>query len=234
MARFRSKRYRAAAKKLGDQPDAKHAIGEAVQILKKFDGAKFDETVEVSIKLGIDAKKADQLIRGSFALPNGLGKEKKVIAFVDGAAAEECRKAGAIEVGTEDLAKKVEGGWMDFDVAIAHPSAMRFVGKLGRVLGPQGKMPSPKSGTVTEAVAQAVKEFAGGKIEYRTDANGNVQAPVGKKSFAPEKLAENVEAFLDHIKASRPASAKGHFVQKATISATMSPGVDLEVGESIV
>jgi len=234
MARVRSKRYRAALKKLGDTPEAKHKIPDAVAILKKFEGAKFDETVEVSIKLGIDTKKADQLIRGSFALPNGLGKEKKVIAFVDGPAAEECRKAGAIEVGTEDLAKKVEGGWLDFDVAIAHPSAMRFVGKLGRVLGPQGKMPSPKSGTVTEQIALAVKEFAGGKIEYRTDPNGNVQAPVGKKSFTTEKLAQNVEAFIDHVKASRPSSAKGNFVQKATISASMSPGVGLEVGESIV
>jgi large subunit ribosomal protein L1 len=228
MARVRSKRYRAALKKLGDV-ESKHTIAEAVALLKKTDNAKFDETVEVAIKLGIDPKKADQLIRGSFALPHGLGKEKKVIAFVDGPAAEECRKAGAIEVGTDELAKKIEGGWMDFDVAVAHPSAMRFVGKLGRVLGPQGKMPSPKSGTVTEAIAQAVKEFKGGKIEYRTDAAGNVQAPVGKKSFPPEKLAENVEAFIEHIRAARPSSAKGGFVQKASLSATMSPGVSLAV-----
>jgi large subunit ribosomal protein L1 len=215
-------------KKLG-APDARHTVREAVDLLKKMDAAKFDETVEVAIKLGIDPKKADQLIRGSFALPNGLGKEKRVIAFVDGPAAEECRKAGAVEVGTEELAKKIEGGWMDFDVAVAHPAAMRFVGKLGRVLGPQGKMPSPKSGTVTDNVAQAVKEFKGGKIEYRTDPAGNVQAPVGKKSFPPEKLAENIEAFLEHIKASRPSSAKGHFVQKACVSATMSPGILLAV-----
>lgn len=228
MARFRSKRYRAALKKLGDI-EAKHPIAEAVELLKKTDGPKFDETVEIAIKLGIDPKKADQLIRGSFALPNGLGKEKKVIAFVDGPAAEDCRKAGAIEVGTDELAKKIEGGWMDFDVAVAHPNAMRFVGKLGRVLGPQGKMPSPKSGTVTDQIAQAVKEFAGGKIEYRTDAAGNVQAPVGKKSFPAEKLAQNVEAFIEHVRASRPSSAKGGFVQSATISATMSPGVNLAV-----
>ena len=228
MAQYRSKRYRAALKKLGDA-EAKRTVADAVQILKKMDGARFDETVEVAIKLGIDPKKADQLVRGSFALPHGLGKEKKVIAFVDGPAAEECRKNGALEVGTEELARKIEGGWMDFDVAVAHPSAMRFVGKLGRVLGPQGKMPSPKSGTVTENIAQAVKEFKGGKIEYRTDAAGNVQAPVGKKSFPPEKLAENVEAFIEHIRAARPASAKGGFVQRATISATMSPGIDLVV-----
>lgn len=229
MPKYRSKRYRAALKKLGDKIDEKHSVRDAVQVLKKMDGARFDETVEVSIKLGIDPKKADQLIRGSFALPHGLGKEKRVIAFVDGPAAEECRKAGAIEVGTEDLAKKIEGGWLDFDVAVAHPSAMRFVGKLGRILGPQGKMPSPKSGTVTESIVQAVKEFKGGKIEYRSDPAGNVQAPVGKKSFPPEKLADNVEAFIEHIRASRPASAKGGFLRKATLSSTMSPGIELAV-----
>jgi large subunit ribosomal protein L1 len=228
MARKRSKRYAAALKKLGDAT-ARRTVAEAVQVLKKMDPAKFDETVNVAIRLGIDPKKADQLIRGSFALPHGLGKEKKVIAFVEGPQAEEARKAGAIEVGTEDLAKKIEGGWTDFDVAIAHPAAMRFVGKLGRVLGPQGKMPSPKSGTVTDNVPQAVKEFKGGKIEYRTDPAGNIHAPVGKRSFPPEKLAENIEAFLEHIKAARPASAKGSFIRRATVSATMSPGIDLVV-----
>lgn len=228
MAQKRSKRYLAALKKL---PDAgvRYAVPEAVGILKKFDACKFDETVEVSIKLMVDPKKPEQLIRGSFALPNGLGKEKKVIAFVEGPEAERAREAGAIEVGADDLAKKVLDGWLDFDVAIAHPAAMKFVGKLGRVLGPQGKMPSPKSGTVTENVAQTVKEFKGGKIEYRTDASGNVQAPVGKKSFPQDKLAENVAAFIEHIQHSRPSSAKGAFVQKATISATMSPGIDLAV-----
>lgn len=218
----------AALKKIPDR-EAKYQVADAVGILKKFDGCKFDETVDVAIKLGIDPKKPEQLIRGSFALPHGLGKEKKVIAFAEGPAAQECRDAGASEVGAEDLAKKILDGWTDFDVAVAHPSTMKYVGKLGRVLGPQGKMPSPKSGTVTEAVAQAVKEFKGGKIEYRTDPAGNVQAPVGKKSFAPDKLAQNVSAFVEHIMHSRPTSAKGAFVQRVTVSTTMSPGIDLVV-----
>ncbi len=224
----RSKRYRSAAKKLADAA-AKYAVAEAVQVLKKFDGARFDETVEIAIKLGIDPKKADQLVRGSFSLPNGLGKEVRVIAFAEGALADACRAAGATEVGTDDLAKKIEGGWMDFDVAVAHPGAMRAVGKLGRILGPQGKMPSPKSGTVAEDIARAVNEIKGGKIEYRTDAAGNVHAPVGKKSFPPEKITENVEAFLEHIRAARPSSAKGTFMQNAVISATMSPGIGLQI-----
>jgi large subunit ribosomal protein L1 len=224
----RSKRYQAALKKIPDIK-AKYAVADAVGFLKKMEGTKFDETVELAIKLGIDPKKADQLVRGSFSLPFGLGKEVRVIAFCEGEQAEASRQAGAVAVGGEDLAKKITDGWMDFDVAIAHPAAMRFVGKLGRILGPQGKMPSPKSGTVTENVPQAVKEFKGGKIEYRTDASGNVQAPVGKKSFPPEKLGSNIEAFLEHIRASRPSSVKGTFIQNATISATMSPGIDLVV-----
>ena len=228
MARKRSKRYQAALKKLPDR-DQRYAIPDAVGILKKFDACKFDETVEVSIKLTVDPKKPEQMLRGSFALPHGLGKEKKVIAFIEGPDAAAASAAGASEVGGEDLAKKILDGWTDFDVAIAHPSTMKFVGKLGRVLGPQGKMPSPKSGTVTDNVVQAVKEFKGGKIEYRTDAAGNVQAPVGKKSFPQDKLAENVAAFIEHIQHSRPSSAKGGFMQKATISATMSPGIDLVV-----
>ncbi len=232
MAQKRSKRYQSALKKL-PAADQRYSVADAVGILKKFDACKFDETVEVAIKLSVDPKKPEQMIRGSFALPHGLGKEKKVIAFAEGAAAEECRQAGAAEVGTEDLAKKILDGWMDFDVAVAHPATMKYVGKLGRVLGPQGKMPSPKSGTVTDNVAQAVKEFKGGKIEYRTDASGNVQAPVGKKSFAPDKLAANVTAFIDHIQHARPSSAKGGFLQKATLSASMSPGIDLAVATAV-
>jgi large subunit ribosomal protein L1 len=207
----------------------RYPIPEAVTILKRFDSCKFDETVEVSIKLSVDPKKPEQMLRGSFALPHGLGKEKKVIAFVEGPDATAARAAGASEVGGEDLAKKILDGWTDFDVAVAHPATMKYVGKLGRVLGPQGKMPSPKSGTVTDNVVQAVKEFKGGKIEYRTDPAGNVQAPVGKKSFPQDKLAENVAAFIEHIQHSRPSSAKGAFVSKAALSATMSPGINLAV-----
>lgn len=232
MAKKHSKRYMAALKKLPDA-SARYSVPDAVGILKKFDACKFDETVEVAIKLDVDPKKPEQMLRGSFSLPFGLGKEKKVIAFVEGPDAELCRQAGAAEVGGEDLAKKVLDGWLDFDVAIAHPSTMRYVGKLGRVLGPQGKMPSPKSGTVTDGVVQAVKEFKGGKVEYRTDPSGNVQAPVGKKSFPPDKLAANVSAFIEHIQHSRPSSAKGAFLQKASISATMSPGVALAIATEV-
>jgi large subunit ribosomal protein L1 len=228
MARKRSKRYQKDAKRLPPK-GTKLSVDDAVKLLKSFSSTKFDETVELAVQLGIDSKKADQLVRGSFALPHGLGKEKVVIAFVDGPEAELCRQAGAAEVGTVDLVKKIEGGWLDFDVAIAHPRAMGLVGKLGRVLGPQGKMPSPKSGTVTDKVSVAVKEFKGGKIEYRNDKDGNVHAPVGKKSFPPEKLAANAGALIEHLKSVKPASAKGTYLQRATLSCTMSPGVELAV-----
>ncbi|RME75979.1 MAG: 50S ribosomal protein L1 [Planctomycetota bacterium] len=229
MARKRSKRYREAAKRMPPR-GSRVATAEAVKLLQSIPHAKFDETVEVALKLGIDPRKADQIIRGSFAMPNGLGKTKRVIAFVEGEQAQEARDAGAIEVGTEDLAKKIQDGWLDFDVAIAHPAAMRFVGRLGRILGPQGKMPSPKSGTVTENVALAVREFAGGKIEFRNDAGGNVHAPVGKISFEVDKLVENIEAFVEHILSLRPPTAKGTYLQKVAVSSTMSPGIELAVG----
>jgi large subunit ribosomal protein L1 len=194
-----------------------------------MDGAKFDETVEVGMKLGIDPKQADQLVRGSISLPHGLGTSKKVIVFAEGARAEEARAAGALEVGGAELAKKIEGGWLDFDVAVASPDMMKVVGRLGRVLGPQGKMPSPKSGTVTEDIATAVKEFKAGRVEYRNDTEGNIHLPVGKKSFAEKTLAENIEALLAHIGRAKPASSKGVFIQKAVVSLTMSPGVPLAV-----
>ncbi|GIW71419.1 MAG: 50S ribosomal protein L1 [Planctomycetota bacterium] len=228
MAKKRSKRYRASLKSLPPR-GTRLGVAEAVAALKKVKPARFDETVEVAIKLGIDPRKADQIVRGSFALPHGLGVEKRVIAFADAEHAEAARAAGAIAVGTEDLAKRIQDGWLDFDVAIAHPATMRFVGRLGRILGPQGKMPSPKSGTVTEDVATAVREFRGGKIEYRNDAGGNIHAPVGKLSFDPAKLVENIEAFIEHIRSAKPASAKGTYLQRASISASMSPGVDLAV-----
>lgn len=205
------------------------AVPEAVGVLKKFEGAKFDETVELSIQLGIDPKNTNQTIRGAFSLPHGIGKKIRVIAFAEGEAAKAAKDAGALIVGAEDLAKKIQDGWLDFDVAIAHPGAMRHVGRLGRILGPQGKMPSPKSGTVTENIGQAVREFAAGKVEFRSDDGGNVHVVVGKKSFAAEHLVENVQAFLDHLRGLRHASVKGAFFQKATLSATMSPGVPLQV-----
>ena len=200
-------------------------LEEAVVLLKKFENAKFDETVEVAVKLGIDPKNTAQTIRGAFSLPHGIGREIRVIAFAEGDAAAAAKEAGAAEVGAEDLAKKIQGGWLDFDVAVAHPSMMRHVGKLGRILGPHGKMPSPKSGTVTDNIGQVVAEFKAGKVEFRNDDGGNVHAAVGKKSFPKEKLVENVAAFLDHLRSIKPAAAKGNYIQRVAISATMSPGV---------
>ncbi len=222
-----SKRFRKAA----DRVDRKkvHSVAEAVGLLKTLPPAKFDETVEVSIHLGIDPKKSDQLVRGAVSLPKGLGKKVRIAVFAEGARAEDAKTAGADVVGAEDLAKRITDGWTDFDVVIAAPDMMKHVGKLGKVLGPQGKMPSPKSGTVTADVAQAVKEFKAGKVEFRTDAGGSVQAPVGKRSFAPEDLAANVESFVDHIRHMRPSSAKGIFIKKVVLSSTMSPGILLDL-----
>lgn len=223
----RSKRYLESRNVVDSEK--KYELKEAVKILKSFKQAKFDESVEVAMKLGIDPKQSDQLIRGSISLPKGIGKSLKVIVFAAGEKAEIAKKSGADEVGAEDLVKKVEGGWTDFDVAIASSDMMRLVGKLGRVLGPQGKMPSPKSGTVTDDIETAVKEFKAGKIEYRTDAGGNVHSIVGKVSFLEKDLEENISTFVKHIANSRPASAKGVFVEKVSVSSTMSPGIMLQV-----
>ncbi|MCC7212101.1 MAG: 50S ribosomal protein L1 [Candidatus Brocadia sp.] len=223
----RSKRY-LESKKIVDS-EKKYSLKEAVVLLKSFKRTKFDESIEVAMKLGIDPKQSDQLVRGSISLPRGIGRSLKVIVFAAGEKAAIAKKAGADEVGAEELVKKVEGGWTDFDVAIATSDMMRFVGKLGRVLGPQGKMPSPKSGTVTDDIETAVKEFKAGKIEYRTDAGGNVHSIVGKVSFSEGDLEDNINAFVRHIINSRPASAKGIFVEKVSVSSTMSPGIMLEV-----
>ncbi len=223
----RSKRY-LESKKIVDS-EKKYSLKEAVVLLKSFKRTKFDESIEVAMKLGIDPKQSDQLVRGSISLPKGIGRSLKVIVFAAGEKAAIAKKAGADEVGAEELVKKVEGGWTDFDVAIATSDMMRFVGKLGRVLGPQGKMPSPKSGTVTDDIETAVKEFKAGKIEYRTDAGGNVHSIVGKVSFSEGDLEDNINAFVRHIINSRPASAKGIFVEKVSVSSTMSPGIMLEV-----
>jgi len=223
-----SRRYREVAAKV--TPDKSYSLTEAITILKS--GAKktkFDESVDLAIKLDIDTKQADQLVRGSFSLPKGTGKTLRVICFAEGAIAEAARKAGATEAGGEDLAKRVEAGWLDFDVAIAHPATMRYVGRLGKVLGPKGLMPSPKSGTVTTDVAKAVQEFAAGKIEFRNDSFGNIHVTVGKLSFKPEDLEANVKAMIDHVIALRPATVKGNYFRKASLTSTMGPGVRLAV-----
>jgi len=199
----------------------------AMKAIKGLRPAKFDETVEVVARLGVDPRKSDQMVRGAVSLPHGLGKEVRIIVFAEGDAAEASKAAGALEVGSEELAARVEGGWTDFDIVIAHPSMMRYVGKLGRVLGPQGKMPSPKSGTVTPNVAEATAEFLAGKIEFRVDSGGNVHVPVGKLSFSAEQLAENAKTFLDFIVSVRPSSAKGTYLRTVSVSSTMGPGLKI-------
>ncbi|MGH9362919.1 MAG: 50S ribosomal protein L1 [Thermoanaerobaculia bacterium] len=223
---YRSKRYRSSAEKKRPEPVP---VSEAVATLKKFDNAKFDETVELSMKLGIDPKQSNQSVRGSFSLPHGIGKTVKVVVFAEGEAAQKAKQAGALEVGGEELAKKILDGWLDFDVAIAHPGMMRHVGKLGRVLGPHGKMPSPKSGTVTDDIERVVREFVAGKIEFRNDDTGNLHVVMGRKSFPAEKLTANVSAFLEHVKSLKPSSSKGIFLQKVCLSSTMSPGIPVAV-----
>ena len=223
----RSRRYIESKAKVASE--LKLPVPEAVAALKGLSKAGFDETVELVLKLGIDPKQSDQSLRGSFGLPKGTGKDVRVIVFAEGERAEQAQAAGAVAVGSEDLAKRIEGGWLDFDVAIASPDMMRFVGKLGRILGPQGKMPSPKSGTVTQDVATAVAEFRGGKIEFRNDDSGNLHAIVGKMSFSGEDLVANINAFIGHINSMRPAAVKGSFIEKAAVSATMSPAVRLAV-----
>ncbi len=220
----RSKRYKSEAEKVSKEPVS---LADAVEKIKSFKGVKFDQSVECVLNLGIDPKQADQLVRGSISLPHGIGKKKRVIAFCE--EAEEAKKAGAIEAGVDDLVKKVSDGWMDFDVAIASPKVMGKVGKLGRVLGPQGKMPSPKNGTVTADVISAVVEFAAGKIEFRNDAGGNVHAVVGKQSFETKSLMENIEAFVEHIRKIKPSTTKGTYIKKMCLSATMSPGVNVSI-----
>jgi len=221
-----SKRYKKESQETGTESVG---LGEAVDKVKSFKSVKFDQSVECVLHLGIDPKQADQAIRGSLSLPHGIGKQKKVIAFCEDADIEAATIAGAIEAGSDELVKKITDGWMDFDVAIASPRVMGKVGKLGRVLGPQGKMPSPKNGTVTADVATAVGEFAAGKVEFRNDAGGNIHVVVGKQSFEKEKLVGNIEAFVAHIKKIKPASTKGTYIKKMCIAATMSPGIMVNV-----
>ncbi len=221
------KKYR-AARELVDRAK-RYELPEAIALLKGLETASFDETIEVSMKLGVDPRKGDQLVRGSVVLPHGTGRSVRVVVFAEGEAAEAAKEAGAEVVGGADLVERVQGGFTDFDVAIAVPAMMRHVGKLGRILGPQGKMPSPKAGTVTVDTARAVLEYRAGKVEFRVDDTANVHAPVGKKSFTAEKLVENAEACFDSVLAAKPTAAKGTYIQKASITSTMGPGVPLAV-----
>jgi large subunit ribosomal protein L1 len=218
-----SKRYQQAASKV--DPEKVYEPSEALALIKSLPPVKFDESVEIAVRLSIDPKKTDQLVRGAVSLPKGLGKKVKVIVFAEGDKATAAKSAGADEVGAAELAEKIQGGWTDFDIVITSPDMMKHVGKLGKVLGPQGKMPSPKSGTVTPDVAAAVKEFKAGKVEFRTDAGGNVHALLGKRSFTVEDLRANLQAFLDHVSSLRPSAAKGEFFRKISVSTSMGPGV---------
>jgi large subunit ribosomal protein L1 len=221
-----SKRMKASAKK---RPAEVLPLADAVAALKKFDGTKFDQTVDIVMRLGIDAAQADQIVRGSIVLPHGTGKQLRVVVFAKGAQAEAAKAAGADEVGEEDLAKKILDGWMDFDACIASPDMMKIVSPLGRVLGPRGLMPSPRAGTVTPDVAKTVAEYKAGKVEFRNDKAGNVHASVGKLSFDAQKLAENIQAFIDRINSLKPHGVKGIYVKSAHISGTMSPSVRLAI-----
>lgn len=205
------------------------SIQNAVKLLKTYPNTKFDQTVEIAIHLSIDPRQADQQLRGSVSMPKGVGRSARVICFCPTDKVEAAKAAGAVEVGSEELVKKIEGGWLDFDVAIASPDMMRFVGKLGRQLGPKGLMPSPKAGTVTPDIESAVADFAAGKVEYRNDDGGNIHCIVGKMSFSEDDLTENLNFFVNLISKARPAAVKGEFIKNCSISGTMTPSVKVAV-----
>lgn len=227
MARKTGKKYQSAAKQVETRP---YQLGEAIPLLKKIQFAKFDETVEVHLRLGVDPKHADQMVRGTVVMPNGLGRSKKVLVIAGGDKQKEAEEAGADIVGGEEMVARIQGeGWLDFDAVIATPDMMRSVGRLGKILGPRGLMPNPKTGTVTVNVAQAVKEIKAGKVEFRVDKTGIIHAPVGKLSFSPDKLLENAESLIQAVIKAKPAAAKGKYVKSATLCSTMSPGVPLDM-----
>jgi large subunit ribosomal protein L1 len=220
-----SKRIKALAAKA---PETPLPLDEAVKLLKTFNTTKFDQTVEIAIRLGIDAKQADQLVRGSLVLPNGIGRTLRVVVFAKGDKVDEAKAAGADEVGGPELAERIKGGWTEFDVCIAAPDMMGLVGPLGRVLGPRGLMPSPRAGTVTPEIARTVKEYKSGKVEFRNDAGGNVHAVVGKLSFDAPKLVENIRTFINQITNMKPNAVRGQYIRGIVISATMSPGIRIQ------
>ncbi len=223
--RARGKKYQAAREAVPNRP---HTIEEAVPLLQKVKFTKFDETVELAVRLGVDPKHSDQMVRGTVVLPHGLGKTKRVLVIANADKQREAREAGADEIGGEELVEKINGGWMDFDAVVATPDMMRAVGKLGKVLGPRGLMPNPKTGTVTVDITKAVQEIKAGKVEFRVDKAGVVHAPIGKISFASERLIANAHALMENIVKAKPAAAKGRYLKSVTMSSTMSPGVTID------
>jgi len=226
MATMVSKRYDASAAKV--KADKPYTLDEAIGVLKAMPGAKFDESVDLSFRLGVDPKHADQMVRGAVVLPHGIGKTVRVAVFAKGEKEREAREAGADTIGAEDLVEKVQGGWMDFDTAIATPDLMGQVGRLGKVLGPRGLMPNPKLGTVTFDISRAVREAKAGKVEFRVDKAGNIHTPVGKRSFSEQNLRDNAMALIEAIVRAKPAAAKGIYLRSLTVSSTMSPGVPID------
>ncbi|MDD5557542.1 MAG: 50S ribosomal protein L1 [bacterium] len=226
-----SKRYRQARERAGG-PGVR-PLGEAIALLQELPPARFDETVEMVFFLGIDPKQTDQLVRGTVALPHGTGKKVRIAVFARGSGADEARAAGAEIVGHEDLIKKVSEGWTDFDTAVTTPDLMKEVGRLGKILGPRGLMPSPKTGTVTREIGKTVRELMAGRIEFRTDKGANVHVPIGKRSFAARALAENAEAIIEALLKAKPAGVKGSFVRKCVVSTTMGPGVGVDLRQYV-
>jgi len=219
------KSYRQMAEKVETRP---YLLGEAMELAKGNAYAKFDETVEMVLRLGVDPKHADQMVRGTVVLPHGTGKSVRVLVFASGEKVKEAEEAGADVVGGEELAEKIQGGWLDFDAVISTPDMMRVVGRLGRVLGPRGLMPNPKSGTVTMDVTKAVEEIKAGRVEFRVDKAGIIHAPVGKASFEPDQLRDNAKALVNAVNRLRPASAKGRYIRAASVATTMGPGIRLD------
>ncbi len=224
MARH-GKKFAAAAAQVQDRP---YSIEEAIPLIQKVKFAKFDETVELAMRLGVDPKHADQMVRGTVVLPHGLGKSKRVLAIAGADKQKEASDAGADHVGGDELVEKILGGWIDFDAVVATPDMMRAVGRLGKVLGPRGLMPNPKTGTVTPNVAQAIKEIKAGKVEFRVDKTGIIHAPVGKTSFSTESLVANTHALVDSVVRAKPPAAKGKYLRSVTVSSTMGPGVAID------
>ncbi|HSO73840.1 MAG TPA: 50S ribosomal protein L1 [Blastocatellia bacterium] len=223
------KKYEAAAEQV--ERDRLYSVDEAVELAKKVAYAKFDETVELGLTLGVDPRKADQMVRGTVVLPHGLGKSKKVVVICSAEKVQEARDAGADEVGGDDIVARIKEGWVDFDALVATPDMMRSVGQLGKILGPRGLMPNPKTGTVTADVGRAVRETKAGKIEFRVDKTGVIHAPVGKVSFDKQLLSENARSLIDAVMRAKPSASKGKYVKNATLSSTMGPGIKLNTAE---